>query len=135
MKQDRNLRKKSVLIGSPRRGQTVLEAPVISRDEKETSRRAMLHLFSLAWAATCSRNYARRSHPRRTLCSLWRSCRIAGCKLERSNFISFSFNTCKLESELIFGRCESMEQRILYNSSICQATSTLLFVAKGGLGN
>lgn len=34
---DENLRKKSELIGSECRGQTILEAAVISRDAKETS--------------------------------------------------------------------------------------------------
>lgn len=47
---DENLRKKSELIGSESRGQTILEAAVISRDAKETSQN------DITLRVTCSRN-------------------------------------------------------------------------------
>jgi len=47
---DENLRKKSELIGSESRGQTILEAAVISRDAKETSQN------DITSRVTCSRN-------------------------------------------------------------------------------
>lgn len=54
---DENLRKKSELIGSESRGQTILEAAVISRDAKETSQ------SDVTSRVTCSRNSKDRPSP------------------------------------------------------------------------
>lgn len=51
---DENLRKKSRLIGSERRGQTTLEAAVISRDAKETSQSDVRYVAR--YVAVVSRN-------------------------------------------------------------------------------